>query len=81
MNPVQHRCISRTEARSLLADAEKFDTIILDFDCIPFVGQAFVDEIYRVFQHKYPNIRIKEENVSKDAHFMIQRAKNEAKKS
>ncbi len=54
--------------------------IILDFKDVPIVGQAFADEIYRVFQHKHQNIKIKEENMSEAVRFMIERSKNEASK-
>jgi len=47
---------------------------------VPLVGQAFADEIYRVFQNKHPNIVIQEENMSEGVKFMVERAKNEAKK-
>jgi anti-sigma regulatory factor (Ser/Thr protein kinase) len=72
--------ISRSQARRILSGLEKFQIILLDFDGVPVVGQAFVDEIYRVFQNTYPLIEIKEENMSGGVLFMVQRAKNEAKK-
>ena len=72
--------ISRSQARRILEDLEKFKVILLDFENVPLVGQAFVDEIYRVFQNKHPNIVIQEENMSEGVKFMVERAKNEAKK-
>jgi len=71
--------ISRSQARRILSGLEKFKIIILDFDKVPVVGQAFADEIYRVFQGAYPDISIQEENMSAGVEFMIERAKNEAK--
>lgn len=71
--------ISRSQARRILSGLEKFKIILLDFDNVPLVGQAFADEIYRVFQNKYPNIKIEEENMSEGVRFMIERSKNEAK--
>ncbi|KKQ88183.1 MAG: hypothetical protein UT09_C0002G0021 [Parcubacteria group bacterium GW2011_GWF2_38_8] len=73
--------ISRSQARRILSGLEKFKIILLDFDNVPIIGQAFADEIYRVFHHQYPNIKIEEENMSESVHFMVERAKNEAKKS
>lgn len=70
--------ISRSQARRILSGLEKFKIILLDFENVPIVGQAFADEIYRVFQNKYPDIKIEEENMSEGVHFMIERAKNEA---
>ena len=72
--------ISRSQARRILSGLEKFKIIVLDFDRVPIVGQAFADEIYRVFQNSYPDIAIQEENMSEGVRFMIERAKNEAKK-
>jgi len=72
--------ISRSQARRILSGLEKFKIILLDFDKVPVVGQAFVDEIYRVFQNMHPDIVIQEENMSEGVRFMVLRAKNEAKK-
>lgn len=72
--------ISRSQARRILSGLEKFKIILLDFDKVPVVGQAFADEIYRVFQNAHPDIVIQEENMSEGVKFMIERAKNEAKK-
>lgn len=72
--------ISRSQARRILEGLEKFKVILLDFENVPLVGQAFVDEIYRVFQNAHPDILIQEENMSEGVKFMVERAKNEAKK-
>ena len=72
--------ISRSQARRILEGLEKFKVILLDFENVPLVGQAFADEIYRVFQNKHPDIVIQEENMSEGVKFMVERAKNEAKK-
>lgn len=68
--------ISRSQARRILFGLEKFRTIILDFDKVPTIGQAFADEIFRVFKLKYPKINIKPVNMNEAVHFMISRAKN-----
>lgn len=72
--------ISRSQARRILSGLEKFKIILLDFENVPVVGQAFADEIYRVFQNIHPGIVIQEENMSEGVRFMVERAKNEAKK-
>ena len=69
-----------TQARRVLAGLDKFKIILLDFDRVPVIGQAFADEIYRVFKNKYPDITIQETNMNEGVKFMIERAKNEAKK-
>ncbi len=73
--------ISRSQARRILSGLEKFKIILLDFDKVPVVGQAFADEIYRVFQNAHPDIVIQEENMSAGVKFMVERAQNEARKS
>ena len=65
--------ISRSRARQVLAGLEKFKSVILDFDKVPTVGQAFADEIFRVFQSKYPNINIKPINMNETVAFMVGR--------
>lgn len=73
--------ISRSQARRILSGLEKFKVILFDFEKVPVVGQAFADEVYRIFQHQHPDIKIEEENMSEGVRFMIERAKNEANKS
>lgn len=72
--------ISRSQARRIIFGLDKFKVILLDFANVPLVGQAFADEIYRVFQNAHPDIKIQEENMSEGVKFMVERAKNEAKK-
>jgi len=70
--------ISRSQARRVLAGLEKFKVIVFDFDKISVVGQAFADEIFRVFHHKYPHIRLETENMNEGVTFMVERAGTEA---
>lgn len=57
----------------ILSGLEKFKLIILDFNKAPTIGQAFADEIFRVFIQKYPKIKIKTINANKAAQFMRDR--------
>lgn len=68
--------ISRSQARRLTANLDKFKVIILDFKGIKTIGQAFADEIFRVFALKYPNIKIEIINTNEAVMFMIKRVKN-----
>ncbi len=70
--------ISRSQARRVLAGLEKFKVIVFDFDKVSVVGQAFADEIFRVFRHKYPDIRLETENMNESVNFMVERARSEA---
>lgn len=65
--------ISRSQARRILSGLEKFAVVMLDFRGVKRVGQAFVDEVFRVFKNKYPDIEIKYKNANSDIDFMIKR--------
>jgi len=65
--------ISRSQARRVLSGLEKFKTIILDFDKVPIIGQAFADEIFRVFKNKHQKIKITPINMNDAVEFMIKR--------
>ena len=72
--------VSRSQARRILSGLEKFKIILFDYDKVPMIGQAFSDEIYRIFHKKYPQIKIEEENMNEAVKFMVDRAKIEAAK-
>jgi anti-sigma regulatory factor (Ser/Thr protein kinase) len=65
--------VSRSQAKRLLLGLEKFKTVVLDFKGVESVGQAFVDEIFRVFKNEYPNISIQPFNTNKEVEEMIER--------
>mgnify|MGYP001576918399 CR=1 FL=1 len=58
----------------LLAELEKFKKITLDFSDVETVGQAFADEIFRVWNRRHPQVEIKYRNANENVSFMIQRA-------
>lgn len=66
--------ISRSQARRVLSGLEKFKTITLDFKNVETVGQAFADEVFRVWQGRHPNIEIAFQNANENVLFMIKRA-------
>ncbi len=66
--------VSRSQARRVLAGLEKFKTIILDFNGVPTIGQAFADEIFRVFKNAHPDIEVKTINMNEAVNFMVQRS-------
>ncbi len=65
--------ISRSQARRVLFGLNKFRTIIFDFDKVPLIGQAFADEIFRVFHNKYPKIKLQPINMNEAVSFMVNR--------
>lgn len=56
--------VSRSEARRLVANLEKFREIVLDFRDVQAVGQGFADEVFRVFASRHPSILIRTENTN-----------------
>lgn len=73
--------ISRSQAKRLLARFEKFREVVLDFKGIDAIGQAFADEIFRVFSLKNPHIHIMFINASADIEKSISRAIQNGKDS
>lgn len=73
--------ISRSQARRILHGLDKFKIVLFDFDKVPIIGQAFADEIYRVFHNKHPDIELQEANVNEAVKFMIERSKTDAARS
>lgn len=73
--------ISRSQARRILTGLEKFKTVTLDFHNVNTVGQAFADEIFRVWQNRHPNIKIQYQNANENIIFMVKRAKEEVRSS
>lgn len=65
--------ISRSQARRVLVGLDKFKLVILDFDKVPGVGQAFADEIFRVFSINHPDTKITPINMNDAVKFMIKR--------
>ena len=66
--------VSRSQARRVLSGLELFKEVILDFTDIEYIGQAFADEIFRVFISMNPNTSITAQNANADIQNMINRA-------
>jgi len=68
--------ISRSQAKRLLTRFDRFKEIILDFQDVESIGQAFADEIFRVFHNEHPNINLYPINTNEQVLNMIKRAQN-----
>lgn len=66
-------CVSRSQAKRVLFGLDKFKKIVLDFNNVRFVGQGFVDEVFRVFQNQHPEILISPTNMNENVEFMVKR--------
>ncbi|GJG97906.1 STAS-like domain-containing protein [Cupriavidus pauculus] len=67
--------ISRSQAKRLLARVDLFKIVIFDFDGVGSIGQAFADQIFRVFADDHPDIALYTANASQDVQDMIGRVK------
>lgn len=50
--------VSRSQARRMLARVEQFRSVVLDFKSVQSIGQAFADEVFRVFANEHPDIQL-----------------------
>lgn len=66
--------LSRSQARRLLSGLEKFRSVTLDFEGVETVGQAFADEVFRVFRRTHPEVVITPVNMNEAVRFMVERA-------
>ena len=66
--------ISRSQARRLLARVDRFEEVTLDFKDVEIIGQAFADEIFRVFRLQHPEVRLLFKNAVPQVENMIKRA-------
>ncbi len=70
------KLVSRSQAKRILNRVEKFDTVLLDFRGVDYIGQAFSDEIFRVFTKRNPHIKFLPIHTSKEIDKMIIAAKS-----
>lgn len=68
------KLISRSQAKRLLERIDRFKTVIFDFKGVETIGQAFADEVFRVFANEHPDIRIIDVNANDEVKKMIKRA-------
>lgn len=63
--------VSRSQAKHLSAGFDKFRMVVLDFAEVNEIGQAFTDELFRVFAKMHPEIEIMSINTSEQVQTMI----------
>jgi anti-sigma regulatory factor (Ser/Thr protein kinase) len=52
------KLISRSQAKRVLVRVELFKTVLFDFSGVDTIGQAFADEIFRVFAKAHPELEL-----------------------
>jgi anti-sigma regulatory factor (Ser/Thr protein kinase) len=65
---------SRASAKRVLSRADRFEELVMDFTGVRSIGQAFADEIFRVFAAAHPKIDLVPINASIEVTQMIRRA-------
>ena len=70
------KLVSRSQAKRVLARIELFKTVIFNFEGVETIGQAFADEIFRVFSTQHPEIAIIATKANSVVKRMISRAKS-----
>lgn len=68
--------VSRSQAKRLLTRVDRFSEVLFDFRGVQRVGQAFADEIFRVFANRHPDIEISTINANPRVRQMISRAQS-----
>ena len=68
------KLVSRSQAKRVSHRFERFKRVELDFAAISEIGQAFADELFRVFANAHPQIRITPINTEPAVAQMIKRA-------
>jgi anti-sigma regulatory factor (Ser/Thr protein kinase) len=69
--------VSRSQAKRVLSRFNRFEEVLLDFKGVESIGQAFADEIFRVFANGNPGIKIVTINSSPQIEQMIRRAQSD----
>lgn len=70
----EENLVSRSQAKRLLSRFEKFTNVILDFNHVDSIGQAFADEIFRVYAQEHPKVQLVAINANDQVQDMIKRA-------
>lgn len=68
--------VSRSQAKRLLTRVDRFKTVVLDFSGVASIGQAFADEVFRVFRSKNPSVEVVPIHTSSEVKRMITRAES-----
>ena len=66
--------VSRSQARRVLQRVDRFRHVVLDFAEVSTIGQAFADEIFRVFANGHPEVELVAAHAAPAVQQMIRRA-------
>lgn len=66
--------VSRSQAKRLITRFDRFRSVILDFADIQEIGQAFADELFRVYASAHPDVELLPKNMTEQVERMWLRA-------
>lgn len=66
--------VSRSQAKRLTMRFERFKTVVLDFAGVEEIGQAFADQVFRVFQAAHPELEMVPIHMTESVRRMVERA-------
>jgi len=70
--------VSRSEAKRLLQNLDRFREVVLDFAGVDAIGQGFADEVFRVWARAHAGTRLVPVNMLEPVDFMVSRALRDA---
>lgn len=65
---------SRAQAKRISNRLDQFDRVDLDFSGVPAIGQAFADELFRVFANQHPHLDMRTLNMNPAVAAMVAQA-------
>jgi hypothetical protein len=68
--------VSRSQAKRLIARFDRFRTVVLDFKGVDEIGQAFADELFRVYANEHPDIELVPTNMTQQVERMYRRVQS-----
>lgn len=68
------KLVSRSQAKRLYQRFERFRHVVLDFEGVAGIGQAFADELFRVFVQAHPSVALAPINMTPEVMQMVTRA-------
>lgn len=73
--------VSRSEAKRLARNLERFREVVVDFKGVEEVGQGFADELFRVWTAAHPETRLVPANMDTPVRLIVERALADAERS
>jgi len=72
----EEQLVSRSQAKRLITRFDRFRAVILDFDGVQQIGQAFADEIFRVYTNAHTQVELIPKNMTEQVERMWLRSRS-----